>query len=53
MDILDAIGNTSLVRLCKVVPPGCADGRLGPGDTVVVYTGDPAGLRSPNRETAL
>lgn len=25
MDILDAIGNTSLVRLRKVVPPGCAD----------------------------
>ena len=25
MDILHAIGNTSLVRLCKVVPPGCAD----------------------------
>jgi len=25
MDILQAIGNTSLVRLCKVVPPGCAD----------------------------
>ena len=25
MDILDAIGNTSLVRLLKVVPPGCAD----------------------------
>jgi cysteine synthase A len=24
MDILDAIGNTSLVRLRKVVPPGCA-----------------------------
>jgi cysteine synthase A len=24
MDILDAIGNTSLVRLHKVVPPGCA-----------------------------
>jgi cysteine synthase A len=25
MNILDAIGNTSLVRLNKVVPPGCAD----------------------------
>ena len=25
MNILDAIGNTSLVRLRKVVPPGCAD----------------------------
>ncbi|HUF35534.1 MAG TPA: cysteine synthase family protein [Gemmatimonadales bacterium] len=25
MDILHAIGNTSIVRLCKVVPPGCAD----------------------------
>jgi cysteine synthase A len=25
LDILDAIGNTSLVRLRKVVPPGCAD----------------------------
>ncbi len=25
MDILDAIGNTSMVRLRKVVPPGCAD----------------------------
>lgn len=25
MDILSAIGNTSMVRLCKVVPPGCAD----------------------------
>jgi cysteine synthase A len=25
MNILDAIGNTSLVRLGKVVPPGCAD----------------------------
>ena len=25
MDILGAIGNTSLVRLRKVVPPGCAD----------------------------
>ncbi len=25
MDILDAIGDTSLVRLRKVVPPDCAD----------------------------
>jgi len=25
MDVLDAIGNTSLVPLRKVVPPGCAD----------------------------
>src|SRR4029077_20019712 len=25
MDILQAIGNTSLVRLRKVVPPGCAE----------------------------
>ena len=25
MDILRAIGSTSLVRLRKVVPPGCAD----------------------------
>jgi len=25
MDILSAIGNTSMVRLRKVVPPGCAD----------------------------
>ena len=25
MDILQAIGNTSMVRLGKVVPPGCAD----------------------------
>ena len=25
MDILDAIGNTSIVRLRKVVPPNCAD----------------------------
>src|ERR1044071_1434958 len=25
MGILDAIGNTSIVRLRKVVPPGCAD----------------------------
>ena len=72
MDILQAIGNTSLVRLRKVVPPGCADilvklewenptgsvkdrmaravisraeerGRLGPGDTVVEYTGGSTG----------
>jgi cysteine synthase len=25
MDVLDAVGNTSLVRLRKVVPPGCAE----------------------------
>ena len=25
MTVLDAIGNTSIVRLRKVVPPGCAD----------------------------
>src|SRR5512144_3429759 len=25
MTLLDAIGNTSLVRLTKVVPPGCAE----------------------------
>ncbi|RPJ72845.1 MAG: pyridoxal-phosphate dependent enzyme, partial [Acidobacteria bacterium] len=25
MDVLQAIGNTSMVRLRKVVPPGCAD----------------------------
>ena len=25
MDILNAIGNTSMVRLRKIVPPGCAD----------------------------
>ena len=25
MDILQAIGNTSMVRLRKVVPPDCAD----------------------------
>jgi cysteine synthase A len=72
MDILEAIGNTSLVRLRKVVPPGCADilvklewenptgsvkdrmaqavisraeerGQLGPGDTVVEYTGGSTG----------
>ena len=28
MEILDAIGNTSLVRLCRVVPPGCAEIRV-------------------------
>lgn len=28
MDILDAIGNTSMVRLRNVVPPGCADIRV-------------------------
>ncbi len=72
MDILETIGNTSLVRLRKVVPPGCADilvklewenptgsvkdrmaqavisraeerGQLGPGDTVVEYTGGSTG----------
>jgi cysteine synthase A len=72
MDILRAVGNTSMVRLRKVVPPGCADifaklewenptgsmkdrmahavisraeeaGRLGPGDTVVEYTGGSTG----------
>ncbi|HSE27694.1 MAG TPA: cysteine synthase family protein [Gemmatimonadales bacterium] len=72
MDILDAIGDTSLVRLRTVVPAGCADvlvklewenptgsvkdrmalavigrpeadGRLGPGDTVVEYTGGSTG----------
>ncbi len=72
MDILEAIGNTSLVRLRKIVPPGCADilvklewenptgsvkdrmaqavisraeerGQLGPGDTVVEYTGGSTG----------
>jgi cysteine synthase A len=72
MDILDAVGNTSMVRLRKVVPPGCAevfvklewenptgslkdrmanavisraeeDGRLGPGYTVVEYTGGSTG----------
>ena len=25
MDILDAIGNTTMVRLNRVVPPGCAN----------------------------
>jgi cysteine synthase A len=72
MDILHAIGNTTMVRLRKVVPPHCADvfvklewenpsgsvkdrmahavisraeeaGRLGPGDTVVEYTGGSTG----------
>lgn len=72
MDILDAVGNTSMVRLRKIVPPGCAevfvklewenptgslkdrmanavisraeeDGRLGPGYTVVEYTGGSTG----------
>lgn len=28
MEILDAIGNTSMVRLRRVVPPGCADVRV-------------------------
>ena len=28
MDVLDAIGNTSMVRLRKVVPPGCAEVRV-------------------------
>ena len=72
MDILDAIGNTSLVRLRRIVPPRSAkllvklewenptgsmkdrmanavisqaekDGRLGPGGTVVEYTGGSTG----------
>jgi cysteine synthase A len=72
MDILHAIGNTSMVKLRKVVPPDCADifvklewenptgsmkdrmalavisraeedGRLGPGDSVVEYTGGSTG----------
>jgi cysteine synthase A len=72
MEILRAIGNTSLVRLQKVVPPGCGAvfaklewenptgslkdrmaraviaraeevGRLGPGGTVVEYTGGSTG----------
>jgi cysteine synthase len=72
MDLLQTIGNTSLVRLRRVVPPGCAeiwvklegenptgsvkdrmalavisraeaDGRLGPGDTVLEYTGGSTG----------
>ena len=70
--VLDAIGNTPLVELRRVVPPKCArifvkveganptgsmkdrmaqamisaaerDGRLGPGDTVVEYTGGSTG----------
>jgi len=70
--VLDAIGNTSLVPLRKVVPGGCArvfvklewenptgsmkdrmalgvitaaerDGRLGPGHTVIEYTGGSTG----------
>lgn len=72
MDVLGAVGNTSLVRLGRVVPEGCADvwvkaewenptgslkdrmaravveraeadGRLGPGGTVVEYTGGSTG----------
>jgi cysteine synthase A len=72
MHILDAIGNTSMVRLRKIVPPGFADvlvklewenptgsvkdrmanaviaraeerGQLGPGYTVVEYTGGSTG----------
>jgi cysteine synthase A len=72
MDVLDAIGNTSLVRLRRVVPPHCGAvlvklewenptgslkdrmaravierareaGRLGPGDTVIDYTGGSTG----------
>src|SRR5512145_1065971 len=72
MDILGAIGNTSMVRLRKVVPPNGAavlvklesenptgsvkdrmalaviaraeeSGRLGPGGTVVEYTGGSTG----------
>jgi cysteine synthase A len=72
MDILAAIGSTSLVRLGRLVPPGSADvfvklegenptgsmkdrmagtviakaeadGRLGPGGTVVEYTGGSTG----------
>ncbi len=72
MDILRAIGNTSMVRLRKVVSPSCAeifvklesenptgsmkdrmaeavisraeeDGRLGPRDTVIEYTGGSTG----------
>ena len=72
MEILEAIGKTSMVRLRKVVPPGAAavyaklewenptgslkdrmalavisraesDGRLGPGDAVVEYTGGSTG----------
>jgi cysteine synthase A len=73
MGILDAIGNTPLVQLERVVPPGSArvvaklewanptgsmkdrmaraaieaaeaDGRLGPGGTVVEYTGGTTGI---------
>ncbi|HET7451783.1 MAG TPA: cysteine synthase family protein [Thermoanaerobaculia bacterium] len=72
MEILDAIGNTSIVRLRKVVPPDAADvyvklewenptgslkdrmakavisraeehGRLGPGYSVLEYTGGSTG----------
>jgi cysteine synthase A len=72
MNVLDAIGDTSIVRLGKVVPADCAeiwaklewenptgsmkdrmalavigraeaDGRLGPGGTVVEYTGGSTG----------
>jgi len=72
MDILRATGNTSMVRLRKVVSPSCAeifvklesenptgsmkdrmaeavisraeeDGRLGPRDTVIEYTGGSTG----------
>lgn len=72
MDVLGAVGNTSMVRLGRVVPQGCADvwvkaewenptgslkdrmaravveraeadGRLGPGGTVVEYTGGSTG----------
>jgi cysteine synthase len=72
MEILRAIGNTSLVRLRKVVPPDCAEilvklewenptgsmkdrmalavieraeerGKLGPGGTVVEYSGGSTG----------
>ena len=72
MSVLDAIGNTTLLRLRKVVPRDCADilvklewenptgsmkdrmanavitraeveGRLGPGGTVVEYTGGSTG----------
>jgi cysteine synthase len=71
-EILQSIGNTSLVELRRVVPPGCGqtfaklewqnptgsmkdrmalaviskaetDGRLGPGGTVVEYTGGSTG----------
>ena len=72
MDLLRAIGDTSMVRLRRVVPPDCGDvfvklewenptgsmkdrmalavigraeedGRLGPGDRVVEYTGGSTG----------